>query len=222
MTGPPVGPEDPGEGIGAEAEQDAPRPPVIPERNWDGLQATVQQAMEWGIELSGQLATVHAEEEVVGVISAVTIARSRFDQPSLPDPDPRATNAPWEDIAALATAIRDLVADPPPEFLNALLPPYATAVALGQELQDAQGAMGLPVAPIPFEQAPLAALGGFPLEVPPEPEPVPDPDPAVDEGPASDRATIQAGLDRRPNPWLLLAIVVVAAVIALALGIGWG
>lgn len=224
MSGPPVGPEDPDEGIGADADQDAPRPPIIPERNWSGLVATVQQAMEWGIELSGQLATVHADEEVVGAISAATIARSRFDQPSLPEPDPRATNAAWEDIAALATAIRALVADPPPEFLNALLPPYATAVALGQELQDAQEAMGLPVAPIPFEQAPRATLGGFPLEVPPEPEPIPDPE-AVSEagaGTASDREAIQAGLDRRPNPWLLLAIVVVAAVVAIALGIGWG
>lgn len=220
MSRPPAGEEGPDEGADSEDVPDEPRPVVIPERNWDGLSATVQQAMEWGIELAGQLATIHAEEVVVGVISPATIARSRFDQPTLPEPDPHATNAPWEDIAALANAIRDLVPDPSPEFLNALLPPYATAVALGQELQDAQEAMGLPVAPIPFEEAPLAALGGFPLEVPPDP--VPDPAPAAPE-PASesDRAVIQAQLDRRPNPWVLLAIVVVAAIVAIALGIGW-
>ena len=225
------GAADPGDGEERDVE---PRSPVIPDRNWDGLTATVQQAMEWGIELSGQLATVHAEDEVVGVISASTIARSRFDQPTLPEPDPRATNAPWEDISALAGAIRALVVDPPPEFLNALLPPYATAVALGQELQDAQEDMGLPVAPIPFEAAPRAALGGFPLEVPPPPrEAVPEGASAA-EGSADsgrDRADgvatpdphdeVQEALDRRPNPWALLAIALVIGVVAVVLGVGW-
>ncbi len=193
--------------------------PPIPDRHWGGLTATAQQAMEWGIELSGQLATIHEEQEiVVGVISDATISRSRFDQPRLPDPDPNATNAVWEDIAALADAIRNLVAEPPPEFLNALLPPYATAVALGQELQDAQRAMGLPVAPIPYERAPLTPLGGFPLEVPPEPEPVPPPEP---EPVAQLSDALQSDLDRRPNPWILLALVVLAAVAAVAVGIGW-
>lgn len=220
MTQPPVGPGGPADSGEPEDEHDEPRAPVVPERNWDGLTATVQQAMEWGIELAGQLATVHAEDEVVGTISSATIARSRFDQPTLPEPDPGATNAVWEDIAALADAIRNLVADPPPPFLNALLPPYATAVALGQELQDAQEAMGLPVAPIPFEEAPIATLGGFPLEIPPEPEPAPvsaEPEPEP-----QDRQVVRADLDRRPNPWVLIVIVVVAAAIAIALGVGWG
>ncbi|WP_436793990.1 hypothetical protein [Actinospongicola halichondriae] len=203
----------------------------LPERSWDGLRATVNQAMEWGIELSGQLARIHEEQEiVVGCISAATIARSRFDQPTLPGPDPNATSAVWEDIAALADAVRDLVADPPPEFINALLPPYATAVALGQELQDAQRAMGLPVAPIPYERAPLTPLGGFPLEVPPEPEPEPETEPETGPGsgmgataapePALDPA-VQADLDGRPNPWVLLVIVVLVAIVAVAVGIGW-
>lgn len=221
---PPPGDRDPAASGDPDDEPADARPPVIPDRNWVGLSATVQQAMEWGIELAGQLATVHADETVVGVISSATIARSRFDQPTLPEPDPSATNAPWEDIAALADAIRDLVADPPSEFLNALLPPYATAVALGQELQDAQEAMGLPVAPIPFEEAPMATLGGFPLEVPPEPEPEPQPSPASAASPAEpdpERLAVQAELDRRPNPWVLLAIVIVAAVIAIGLGVGW-
>lgn len=221
MSGPPAGPGGSPGADGPDGDIDEePRPVVIPERNWDGLTATVQQAMEWGIDLAGQLATVHAEEVVVGVISSATIARSRFDQPTLPEPHPSATNAPWEDIAALADAIRALVADPPPEFLNALLPPYATAVALGQELQDAQEAMGLPVAPIPFEAAPLATLGGFPLEVPPEPEPEPVPAPSMSD-PDAERAAIQAELDRRPDPWVLLAIAVVGAAIVIALSVGW-
>lgn len=134
----------------------------------------------------------------------------------------------WEDIAALAGAVRDLVADPPAPFLDALLPPYATAVALGQELQDAQRAMGLPVAPIPYERAPLTPLGGFPLEVPPDPEPDPappdaapdDPEPASSD-PGSPDPAVQADLDRRPSPWILLALAVAIAVVALVLGLGW-
>lgn len=204
-----------------DADDDLEVVPPLPDRNWVGLTATAQQAMEWGIDLSGQLARIHEEQEiVVGSISAGTIARSRFDQPTLPEPDPNATNAVWQDIAALADAIRDLVADPPPEFINALLPPYATALALGQELQDAQRDMGLPVAPIPYERAPLTPLGGFPLEVPPEPQTA-----AAESAPLPDvsalRPEVQADLDRRPNPWVLLAIVVVVAVIAVVVGVGW-
>lgn len=193
----------------------------LPERNWAGLTATAQQAMEWGIDLSGQLARIHEEQEiVVGTISAETIARSRFDQPTLPEPDPAATSAVWQDIAALADAVRGLVADPPPEFIDALLPPYATALALGQELQDAQRAMGLPVAPIPYARAPLTPLGGFPLEVPPEPEPAPPAPEPLPQG-SQLRPEIQADLDRRPNPWVLLAFVVVVATIAVVVGVGW-
>lgn len=210
-------------------------PPPPPERSWAGLKAAAPVAMEWGIQLCGQLAAIHEEQGiVVGRISAATIARSRFDQPSLPEPDPDATNAVWEDIAALARAIRDLVDDPPREFLDALLPPYATAVALGQELQDAQREMGLPVAPIPYERAPLAALGGFPVEVPPEPEVDSATDPATDGEDVGDAGgrddpvdgavlsqQVQDDLDARPNPWLLLAIAVVVLVVAIAVGIGW-
>lgn len=196
--------------------------PPPPERNWVGLRANAHQAMEWGIQLCGQLAAIHEEQEiVVGRISAATIARSRFDQPSLPEPDPNATNAVWEDIAALATAIRDLVENPPQEFLDALLPPYATALALGQELQDAQREMGLPVAPIPYERAPFAPLGGFPVEVPPEPDD-PEPDDEPSPGPATVLSReVQADLDATPNPWLLIGIAVAVLAIALAVGVGW-
>ncbi len=207
---------------------DEPVAPPPPERNWVGLQATVAQAMEWGIQLCGQLAEIHIEQEiVVGRISAATIERSRFDQPSLPEPDPNATNAVWEDLAALATAIRDLVPDPPPEFIEALRPPYATAVALGQELQDAQAAMGLPVAPIPYEQAPLGALGGYPVEVPPDPEDEDDGEDRADRLTAPLDASallarqIQDDLDARPNPRVLLVVVLVVLAVAVAVGIGW-
>lgn len=214
-------------------DDDLPVVPPTPERNWLGLRATVNQAMEWGIQLCGQLAAVHEEQEVVvGVISAATIERSRFDQPTLPEPDPNAASAVWEDIAALADAIRDLVEEPPPEFINALLPPYATALALGQELQDAQRDMGLPVAPIPYERARFTPLGGFPLEVPPEPDVAVDAaDGEGSEGGGTGQlldtpSTVpgrvpQDNLDARPNPWVLLAVAAVAAVIVLALALGW-
>lgn len=205
---------------------DEPVVPPPPERNWVGLQATAAQAMEWGIQLCGQLAEIHVEQEiVVGRISAETIERSRFDQPSLPEPDPNATNAVWEDLAALATAIRDLVADPPPEFLDALLPPYATAIALGQELQDAQAAMGLPVAPIPYEHAPLGALGGFPIEVPPESDLDADDEERRLTAPLDAAALLarhtQADLDKKPNTWVLLGIAFVVLAVAVAIGVGW-
>ena len=205
---------------------DEPVVPPPPERNWVGLRATVAQAMEWGIQLCGQLAEIHVEQEiVVGRISAETIERSRFDQPSLPEPDPNATNAVWEDLAALADAIRDLVADPPPEFLEALLPPYATAIALGQELQDAQAAMGLPVAPIPYEHAPLGPLGGFPIEVPPESDVDPGDEDRQLTAPLDAAALLskhaQADLDKKPNAWVLLGIAFVVLAVAVAIGVGW-
>lgn len=204
---------------------DEPVVPPPPERNWVGLEATVAQAMEWGIQLCGQLAEIHIEQEiVVGRISAETIERSRFDQPSLPEPDPNATNAVWEDLAALATAIRDLVPDPPPEFLAALLPPYATAIALGQELQDVQEALGLPVAPIPYEDAPLGALGGFPIEVPPDSDADPDEERPVTaplDAAAILSQHVQADLDKKPNTWVLLGIAVVVLAVAVAIGVGW-
>lgn len=186
--------------------------------SWLGVSATANQAMEWGIELCGQLATVHDQGAVVGPISPATIRRGRFGQPTLPEPDPQCTAAPWEDVAALAEAIRAIVTDPPPEMLRALEAPYASAVALGQELQDAQRAMGLPVAPIPYEGAPAASVGGSPPEVPPAAEersgdaPVPD-DIDLDVDPAE--------LARNPNMRVLLLIVIVVAVCAIALGIGW-
>ena len=195
---------------------------------WAGLVATAPQAMEWGIDLCGQLAAVHAQGVVVGDIRPATIGRTRFGQPTLPAPDGRATHEAWVDVAALAQAIGALVPAPPPELVNALLPPYASAVALGQELQDAQRAMGLPVAPIPFDDAPPTVLGGYPLEVPPDlpagvepwevdrrpgaerPEPTPPPDePGIDD------------LDRTPDFRVLLLIAGIVLVAALAIGIGW-
>lgn len=178
---------------------------------WAGLVATAPQAMEWGIVLCGQLAAVHEEGEVVGNISPATIRRSRFGQPSLPEPDHRATHDPWVDVAALADAIGAVVPDPPIELANALLAPYASALALGEELQDAQRAMGLPVAPIPFEGATPVSLGGAPLEVPPDPEPSSVPDPHLDRDAA----------ERVPNPWALLALAVIGLAVAVAIGVGW-
>ncbi len=193
--------------------------PPTSEATWEGLSATVQQAMEWGIDLSGQLARVHEEQDiVVGAISAATIARTRFGQPSLPTPDPHATTTVEDDVAALADALRALVADPPDAFVDALLPPYATAVALGQELQGAQRELGVPVAPIPYERAPRTPLGGFPLEVPPDPASIPppvrEPVPPIDPD-------VQAGLDQRPDPRILLVIVIAVALVAVVAGIGW-
>lgn len=199
-------------------EQDRPVP-IPAADSWVGVVATPQQAMEWGIELCGQLAEIHYEDVVVGVISSATIARDPFGRPHLPEPDARADNPKWADVRALADAVRALVPQPPDELFQALRPPYASAVALGEELQDAQRAMGLPVAPIPFEGAPPAALGGFPLEVPPSPPPADEPtEPSAPTGPDPD---VQSDLDRRPNPWALLAVTVVVVAVAIALGLGW-
>ncbi|MDZ7674659.1 MAG: hypothetical protein U5K30_06295 [Acidimicrobiales bacterium] len=199
-----------------ETEDDAAQArPAAPALTWADHTATVQQAMEWGIELCGQLAHVHDEDEVVGNIAPATITRTRFGQPRLPEPDPRADHAAWADVAALAGALEALVPDPSPEFLNALLPPYASALALGEELQDAQRAMGLPVAPIPFDGAPVTQLGGLPLEVPPDP-------PTTAEAPADRRPPEAApDLHRRPNPWVLLVFAVVVLGVAVAVGLGW-
>ncbi len=205
-----------------------------PARSWQDFAGTPQQALEWGITLCGQLATVHARNEVVGRIAPETIARSPFDQPSLPEPDSAADHDRWVDVAALGVAIGSIVADPPGELTNALLPPYASAVALGQELQDAQRAMGLAVAPIPFAGAPRAEVGGEPLEMP-SPEPAdarqvdptsgapPDPTPAdVDVGdPVADLGFDPETLANNPNLRVLLAIIVFIAVAAIAVGIGW-
>lgn len=183
------------------------------EHGWVGVEATPNQAMEWGIALCGQLAAVHAEGEVVGGIGPETIVADRFGRPRLPAPDGSASHEAWVDVAALADAIRGLVPAPPPELIDALRPPYASAVALGQELQDAQHAMGLPVAPIPFDAAPPAALGGAPVEVPPDPPPEP-------VGPSAKPLSTE-DLARAPNPWVLLAITVVVLGVAVAVGIGW-
>lgn len=202
--------------------------PPEPELSWAGHTATVQQAMEWGIDLCGQLAHVHDEDEVVGNISPATIRRTRFGQPRLPDPDPRADHPAWVDVAALAEALQSLVPDPSPEFRYALLPPYASAVALGEELQDAQRAMGLPVSPIPFEGPPPVPLGGRPIEVPPEPaeeeETSPEMSPEMSEGPSAldlPPGPPRPELEPRPNPWVLLAVAVVVVAVAVAVGIGW-
>lgn len=183
------------------------------EHSWVGVEATPNQAMEWGIALCGQLAAAHAEGEVVGGIAPETIVADRFGRPSLPAPDGTASHEPWVDVAALAEAIGGLVPHPPPELIDALRPPYASAVALGQELQDAQQALGFPVAPIPFDAAPPATLGGAPVEVPPD-APVAPVGPLVNVLSPED-------LERAPNPWVLLAITVVVLGIAVAVGIGW-
>ena len=192
-----------------------------PPETWAGLRASAAQAMEWGIELCGQLATVHREGIVVSDIRPDTIVRSRFGQPSLPEPDARAVHAEWVDVAALASAIGALVADQPPELANALLPPYASAVALGQELQDAQAAMGLPVAPIPFDDAPPVLLGGYPTEVSPDlPDPT-RPAAAAAATDGSDETFDPAELARNPNLKALLAIAVLVGVLAIVFGVGW-
>lgn len=202
----------------------SPADPRPPDDSWADLSATTNQALEWGIDLCGQLATVHADGVVVGDISAATIRRGRFGKPQLPEPRPDCADEPWVDVAALADAIGAIVTDPPPELRNALAPPYASAVALGQELQDAQRAMGLPVAPIPFEGAPEASVGGEPPEVPPS---RPDDEGETSaERPADEALDVDLDFDpaelaRNPNMRALLVIAIVVALLALALGIGW-
>lgn len=210
--------------------------PSVPLDSWAGLTATAQQAMEWGIDLCGQLATVHAEGVVVGDIRPATIMRLRFGQPRLPEPDGRAVHDPWVDVSALAESIGAIVPDPPQELVDALLPPYASAVALGQELQDAQEAMGLPIAPIPFDGAPVTKLGGFPLEMAPgvsgwrssasadATEVGGDVGSAGAEPPTrvdDDLGFDPAELLRSPNRAALLGIAVAVLVVALAIGVGW-
>lgn len=172
--------------------------------------------MSWGIDLCGQLATVHREGVVVGNIAPATVTSTESGGWQLPEPDPRALHAPWVDVSALADAIGSLVPDPPAELTNALLPPYASAVALGQELQDAQHALGLAVVPIPLDDAPssLGGVGfGTAVEEPAPVTPSGELPPELDLDPAE--------LARNPNSKVLLAIVVVVLLAAVVVGIGW-
>lgn len=184
---------------------------------WADLRTDHIEAMEWGIVLCGQLAEFHERDEVVGVISAETIVASDDGRPWLPDPDEETEQMKWQDLAALAGVIRDLVDDPPPELIDALQSPYASAVALAQELQDAQRDLGLRVTPIPYAGAPLVAVGGAPYEIPPENHRRMRPGSTYEE----DEEDVEVEEEPQPDKLLLLAIVFVVLVLAVLLGVGW-
>ena len=194
-----------------------PEPP--PSETLAGRHTSVARAMEWGIELAGQLAEIHRGDVVCGNVAADTIGLDDDGSPLLADPDSRAVNNKWEDIRDLAEVVRGLVPEPPPELIETLRSPYATAVALGEELQDAQRALDLPVTPIPFEPISVRVASGSLLDVPAfsrEPRTPPDLAPAVDS---------DADVDANravPNPWVLLAVAVVVLAIAVVVGVGWG
>lgn len=180
------------------------------------MRTSPEDAMAWGIDLCGQLASVHREGVVVGSIGPATINRSPSGDWQLPEPDARVSHAPWVDVSALADAIRSLVPDPPTELTNALLPPYASAVALGEELQDAQRALGFAVVPIPLddESASPGSVGFGPsVEESAAVAPPGELPPELDLDPAE--------LARNPNSRVLLAIVVVVLLAAVVVGIGW-
>lgn len=209
---------------------------------WDGLQASVNQALEWGIGLSGALAERHDAGDVVGGIGPRTISRPRFGPPTLPASGmPGDVTQPLDvrseqrsDVADLAAAVLGIIEEPPGVVAVALTGGPMTAVALGERLQEAQRALGLPVAPIPFAGATNADVGGAPIEVPPPgvapvdgvPAVVvaPSPAAAVDtpSAPSAEARFDPDALARQPNLRLMAVILIVALLIALAIGVGWG
>lgn len=182
---------------------------------WSGLQTSPATAIQWGIDLCGQLAAVHDEGIVNGRIRPETVLCSVDGEVRLPERDPRADHEPWRDVAALANAIAAIVISPPRELVDALLPPYASAIALGQELQDAQRALGLPVTDLAFVEVRSIRPG---RAAPVESADDHDADPAA----LLDELGFDPGrMGQTPNLLALFAVVIMVGIAATALGIGW-